>query len=346
MANLKVLVNVIHDFPGGCSNWANKSSTTGSTSSKISTNSMRLLLEKIKQSQLRKSTKRNYQQVWRQLNKFAIKLDQLPSSWEEHMALFIAHLIDQGGQSSTIKSYVSAIKSMVALIDYQWDKEKIMLSSLTRACRLINDRVTTRLPIQCRLLDQILFEVGRIFDVNNQPYLNCLYKALFAIGYYGLLWVGELTESEHAVRARNVHIADNKNKMMFILYSSKTHHKGNHPQKIKIVANKHEKSGHYTKRHFCPFTLANQYIEMRGKKFYSQNEQFFIFWDHSPVKPTHANKILKLAIHQLGLNETLYSFHGLRIGRTSDLVKYGYSIEEVRHMGRWKSNVIYNYVRL
>ena len=69
---------------------------------------------------------------------------------------------------------------------YIWDDKKILLSALTKACRIINDRVRTHFPIQCGLLELILFEIERHFARSNQIYLIIMYQALFSLGYYGL----------------------------------------------------------------------------------------------------------------------------------------------------------------
>ena len=61
--------------------------------------------------------------------------------------LFIAQLIEEGMQSSTVKSYISAIKTTLITDGYTWDNSKILLSSLTRACKVVKDHVRTRLPI-------------------------------------------------------------------------------------------------------------------------------------------------------------------------------------------------------
>ena len=66
---------------------------------------------------------------------FLLKLDVKPASWEERTTLFIAHLIhDKGIQSSTVKSYISAIKCMLVDDDYDWQDDKVLWLSLTRAC--------------------------------------------------------------------------------------------------------------------------------------------------------------------------------------------------------------------
>ena len=104
-------------------------------------------------------------------------------------------------------------------------------------------RMHIRLPIQCSLLEMILFEVKRIFGSKGQVYLEALYLALFAIFYYGMMRISEVVYSDHVIKAKDVHSALNKDKLLLLLYSSKTHSKGSRPQRIKITSNLEEKSG-------------------------------------------------------------------------------------------------------
>ena len=244
-------------------------------------------------------------------------------SWEDRVMLFVGYKIENGMKSNSVKSYVSAIKRTLTDDGYQWNDNKILLGSLTRACRLINDRVHTRLPIRISLLELLLFEVQRHFIAESQLYLERMYKALFVMGYYGMMRVGELTWmcSGHAVKACNVHAAMNKNKLMIVLYTSKTHGAESRPQKIKITANDKADSmkNSFKTRNFCPFKLVNDYISARGP-YQEDYEQFFVFKDGSNVTATHAREVLKLALDKLGLDKFLYGMHSLRVGRASDLV--------------------------
>ena len=239
---------------------------------------------------------------------------------------------------------MSGIKSLLLTDKYKWNDDLLIVSSLTKACRRINDKVSTRLPIHCSLLELMLFELQRKFSEENQWYLECLYKAIFILGYYGLLRISELVFSEHVLKAANVHMGLNKDKLLLVLYSLKTHGKGQRPQRIKIVSNRTEKSGHYLHSNFCPFKVINCYIQVRGN-YECMSEPFFIFRDRSLVKAFQARNMLKLLITRLGLDCKNYGMQSLRIGRTSDLVKYNYSIEEVQRMGRWHSNAVYKYIR-
>ena len=282
--------------------------------------------------------------IWRQFNNFVISLDVKPKFWEARTTLYIAYMIDNGKQSASIKSYVSAIKKLLIIDGYKWQDSEVLLTSLTRACRLVNDRVQHRFPIHCGFLEMILFEVERTYAAQSQWYVECMYKALFLICYYGMMRIGEITDSPHVLKARNVHIATNKDKVLLMLYTSKTHDLGHRPQKIKVTSNRTEESGSYLHRHFCPFYVLRQYINLRGS-YVDDMEPFFVFKDKLAVKPAQVTQVLKKMISNLGLDCTYYSMHSFRIGRTSDLIKFGYTVEEVQRLGRWKSNAVYRYIR-
>ena len=203
--------------------WDTKSTGTSSSSnqSKISASGLKRILERLMNQKNKASTSKTYLSIWRQFNKFLINLDEKPPVWEDRVTLFVGYLIDRGIQSSTVKSYVSAIKRILVDDGYEWKDQRILLTSLTRACRLVNDRVYTRLPIQGSLLELILFEVDRHFSVvHNQPYLKLMYQTMFAMAYYGLMRVGELMLSPHVVKAKDVHMAGNKDKLLIVLHSS------------------------------------------------------------------------------------------------------------------------------
>ena len=302
---------------------------------------MEMLVQKFLGLQNRSSTVKTYLNIWRKFNNFIISLDVMPDSWEARTTLFIAHLIDEGKLSSSVKSYVSAIKKLLVIDGYDWKDNEVLLTLLTKACRMIKDRVRNRLPISSSYLEILMFELERHFRKEQQYYLECSYKAIFILSYYGMMRVGEVTDSSHVLKARNVHMALNRDKLLMILYTSKTHDLRHRPQKIKITSNKKDKGIH---RHFCPFLVLRKYISLRGN-YMEDSEPFFIFRDGQSVKPYQANQILKKMIRNTGLDYNLYSMHSFRIGRTNDLIKLNYPIDVVQRLGRWRSNAVYKYIR-
>ena len=222
----------------------------------------------------------------------------------------------------------------------KWNDDEILLNTLTRACKISNDVLKPRLPIHENLLELILFETECLFC--EQPYLEILYKTIFSIGYYGLLRIGELVKPcEHTMKACNVHVGKNKEKILIVLYTSKTHGRESYPQEIKISSHSH---GSRRNKFFCPFMLIKQYLRLRGS-YNNDNEPFFVFRDKSPVLDYQLRKTLRKLICNLGLNAEVFDIHSLRIGRSSELFKRGFSVEQIKKIGCWKSNAIYKYLQ-
>ena len=282
------------------------------------------------------STAKNYYSIWKRFNSFIIWLDKKPKNWEQRLSLYGAFLVDSGVQSTTIRSYFSAIKKILNDANCKFCFDNLLLNTLTRACKMVNDTVSTRLPIKSNLLEVLLFELERLFD--KQFYLLLLYQSIFLLGYYGLFRISELTQGQHVVKAKDINIGLNKNKILIVLYSSKTHSKESRPQKVKIAENADTQLKR--KRFFCPFQSLRKFMKLHGP-YTSDKEQLFIFRDKSPVTPQHARKVLDKILVMAGLDKNLYSFHGLSAGWATELINLGYSIETVKLIGRWKSNAVY-----
>ena len=259
-----------------------------STSSRISTTAIEQIIESLKNSKHRYSTRKTYRNVWKNFNQFFIRLDRKPNSWEERIVLFVGFLIESKKQSSTIRSYISAIRAVLLADGVQLNENKYLITSLTKACKLKNDKVRTRLPIQKAMLTILIEKVGEVY--HSQDYLRIMYQAMFITAYFGLFRVGEITSGDHPVRAVDVHIADNKQKLCFILHSSKTHDQSSPPQLIKIssvektdqpscstaILMSRQEDGFP-----CPYELMRKYISIRGP-YLSKTEPLFV---HGPKVP-------------------------------------------------------------
>ena len=280
-------------------------------------------------------------------SKFFLKLDIKPLKWEDRIVLFTGYLINEGRRAGTVKSYISAIKSVLLEDGIRVSVDKYILNSLTKACRYHNHKVKLKLPIQKVLLHSILKQVDKKFggDSNPQPYLQSLYKAMFISAYYGLLRVGEVAQGDHPVLVTDALIGTNKDKILFILRTSKMHWLDDKPQSV-MISSEGSKSSSNGSNHktFCPFRILRDYIDRRPK-FWDENEPFFTYRDRSGVKSQTISKILKEAVKDSGLNPQHYSMHGFRAGRSVDLLELGVSVETIKKLGRWKSNSIFTYLK-
>ena len=309
------------------------------------------ILEQLQHGNLKESTRKVYHGVWTKFNKFIIRLDYIPESWEFRTYLFCAYLIwEEELKSSTVKSYISAIKDVLKKDGYPWNDRTFVLNAITKTCKAKNDIVKNRLPINKNLLETVIFEAKRTFS--EQYYLEIMYSTAFLISYYGLFRIGEITDSQHAIKAINVHKGNNKNKILIFLYSSKTHGRESRPQEVKIIGGDYLQVKDDTdksmflfkeKRLFCPVQYLYQYLEIRPK-LKNNNENLFVFSDRTPLKAHHFRNTLRHLLKNLKLKEKLYDTHSFRIGRATDMEKANVDIEKIKKLGRWKSDAVYNYL--
>ena len=270
-------------------------------------------------------------------------MDRIPKTWEARLLLYTGYMIDCGFQSATVKSYNSAIKAVLSNDGYEIDTTSLQLNALTRACRLSNDKVKDRLPIIYNLLELLLYELERKFE--QQIYLEVMYKCLFSFAYFGMFRICELTASQHVMKVKDVHSADNKNKLKIYLFTSKTHNRGSRPQSVKIEGNAHLTGDvNARNRKFDPYEITRDYLTLRGN-YCDIEEQFFIFSDGSPVRQCNFRATLKSCLKNLNLNPHCYDSHSFRIGRATDMAKYGYTLDRIKQLGRWRSNAVYSYLR-
>ena len=259
------------------------------------------------------------------------------------MVLFAGYLANEGKKSTTIKSYMSAIKAVLKDDGVDINEDRFMLAAITKCCSFHNDCITTRLPIQRGVLEILVNQLSSTYE--KQPYLEALYKALFVTAYFELFRVGELTKGNHPVCAKDVHVGYNKKKLMFVLHTSKTHWHNNSPQIIKISSTSLRKSRTDDQEKCCPFLLLQRYLDFRKPAYHTLKEQFFIFRDRNPVTSQNFRSVLKTTLEQSGFNYQLYNCSSFRSGRAVDLVRKNVSVESVRKLGRWRSSAIYRYLK-
>ena len=249
-------------------------------------------MESLKNDHVRTSTRKNYYCVWKQFNEFVIRLDSKPTCWEDRLTLFVTYLVHNQYKSQTVKSYILAIRGVLKDNYIHLSEDRVLLSALTRACKLRNDFIQPQLPIKKGMLAIIVEKTFDHFNSINQPYLAKLYATMFATMYFGLLRVGEVASGDHPVKVRDVHVGNNKQKILFILRTSKTHNKGTNLQMIKISSKRNVPNPAKLKaKEICPYSLLWKFILVRPG-YRSVMQPFFIFRDHQVIKPRHVQTTL------------------------------------------------------
>lgn len=282
-------------------------------------------------------TRLKYHSIWTSFNKFLIKFDRMPTTWEDRIYIWVAHLVDNRKSVSTVKSYLSAIRQILQSDGVELQEDKQLLSSLLTTCKLKNKKLFIRLLIRFKLLQRMLEHTDRIYGANGQEYLATLLKAMFTTAYFGLLRVGEMVKSQHQIKAINVHLAKNKNKCVILLESSKTHTAKDKPQKIIIPGIKKLKEN-------CPLKILSKYMEIRDKT--RPDPALFLLKGGHPILAQMFRNCLRKILNSIGLRGKLYNTHSFRSGRCIDLRKLSFSFEKVKAAGRWLSSAIQKYLNL
>ena len=120
-----------------------KKTSSSSTTSHISTLEIPRIVEKLRLQKHHSSTCKNYYTVWKLFSKFCLSLDTKPPTWEDRIILFIGYLIDNNKQSSPVKSYISAIRAILQDDGIKLNEDLFLVSSLTQACKYVNDKART-----------------------------------------------------------------------------------------------------------------------------------------------------------------------------------------------------------
>lgn len=269
----------------------------------------------------------------------------------QRVALFIAYMHKKRYEKDTIRVYISGIKYILRnILHVDVDDNSFKFTALVKAARYKNNKVALRMPIKLNLLNRILDEIEHLPKLlENQPYLVALYRAMYVSAYYGLLRIGEMT-GKHAVQAKNMHIAKNKMKVQIRLWTSKTLKWGSWPDDIRIDGLHDCKlcypalKGKSTER-YCPVHILDTFNKIRERTVGTKH--FFVYRSGISVSPHAFRNTLKAVLRKIGLAKIVdrYNGHSFRSGRASDLKKLGFSLADIRYIGRWKSNCVLKYLK-
>lgn len=295
------------------------------------------IIEEIKYMKHRISTRMKYHKIWTTFNKFLIKFDRMPLTWEDRIYVFIAHLVDNKKTINTVNTYLSAIRQILKSDGVELHEDKDLLSSLLTTCKIKNKSLFIRMPIRFKLLKAIINHTHSSLVDKGQEYLGKMLKAMFSIAYFGLLRVGEMVKSEHQIKLKNIHFAKNKEKVTILLTSSKTHSEHDKPKKVSLP-----KVSQLPR--YCPVRLLKEYLKIRDKT--SAQGELFVLRGGQPITASIFRAWLRKILGKIGLRSNLYDSHSFRSGRCCDLRKLGYSLSAIKEAGRWASSAIIVYLKL
>jgi hypothetical protein len=248
---------------------------------------------------------------------------------------FVAHLYTLNLSHSTVSCYISGMSFYHKVNDFEDTTQKFVIRKMIEGIkRSKSKRSDTRLPISRDLLANIL---NYLPLVCSSHYEAKLFMATFSLAFHGLMRVGELTvgnksSDTHTISFHDVKISNNILEV-FIL-SSKTNQLGKGMTLlVKAQAD----------RNICPVALIANYL----KDHPLCQGPLFCHFDGNPLTRYQFSALLKKSISVLDIEQKSYKSHSFRIGMATICSIEGMSDEQIKHLGRWKSDEAYlRYIRI
>lgn len=250
-----------------------------------------------------------------------------------------AYLADQGLAPQTIKSYLSALRSMQISLGLPDPRDqssmpilKRVQAGISRARLATNAQPRVRLPITARTLTGIHHH---LFTAEHPDRL--VVWAIASTAFFGFFRLGELLP-ESAGAPHPLSWGD-------VAVDSHTH-----PQMIQIHL-KRSKCDQFgvgsdivvgrTGTTTCPVTALLQYIAVRGDR----PGPFFLDKSGSPVIKAWFVGHIRTALRALGLPQGDFAGHSFRIGAATTAALMGVEDSAIQTLGRWQSSAFLQYIR-
>ena len=251
----------------------------------------------------------------------------------QHIAMFIAHLHTKDLQHSTIKSYLSAL-SFIHKAGNLPDpvNTHLVRKSMIGIKNLQTVKTSMRLPITKHVLKCIL---SAIPYATNNPYMQCMYRALFLLTYYACLRVGEVVLADqklHVLQIQQLTPVKSDTGVGYDIAYKSYKHSHNQTPTLRLLASKDKP---------CPVNALSSFLAVRS----SGDGQVFIDQRNQPITRKQFSKFLKVCLQIEGYSFNNYNTHSFRIGRVTELAKANALEAIIKSTGRWKSSAFQKYIR-
>ena len=249
---------------------------------------------------------------------------------------YIAHLNLQGAASSSICTYISAISYIHKINGWPDPSESFIVSKMKEGCKRLLPRQDSRCPITFKILEKL---VSILPSVCPSRYEAVLFQAAFLLAFFGFLRVSEFMCSKkdvadtYAVGVGDISFEQEGSlKLKVVLRHSKTDQRS----KASMLTIEGHDIGQ-----LCPVKAMLQYIECRTP----WEGMLFRHFGGEPLSPQHFTSKLREGLRVLGLPALNFSAHSFRIGAATSAAMMGMTDDQIKSMGRWRSNAFKLYIR-
>ena len=246
---------------------------------------------------------------------------------------FIAYLSLEGKAPSTISAYISAISN--------WHKTNrfvdptndfLVKKALKGGSRGPRDQ-DLREPITLELLSKL---VSALQPVCESVYEQKMMKCAYLLAFFGLFRIGEfIADTKTRAQKSVILISDIAIKPGFL--------------KITVRFSKTDQSGKAHSLIFegqkenplCPVRATLEFLKLRG----TNPGPLLMHYNGTFLSRFQFNKVLAAALKLADPSKTNVKAHSFRIGGATNAMFKGIPYEQIKSMGRWKSDAAKLYIR-
>ena len=184
----------------------------------------------------------------------------------------------------------------------------------------------SRSPVTPQMLQTL---VESCQSVTKSPYEQVMFKAMYILAFSAFLRLGEMTSSPHNIQLGQISLDTSSVNITFYTFK---HYQG---PPIYIVLQNNNSA-------LCPvFSLAS-YLKLRGQR----PGPLFCHPDLSPISSSYFSTILQYSTSWSNFTHLNVKPHSFRIGAATYAASRGVTEQQIRVMGRWKSNAFQKYIRI
>ena len=261
---------------------------------------------------------------------------------EKILCGFASVLASKGLATQTIKTYLSAVRSMQISLGFPDPRDQSSLPILKRVqagiqrvqAQKTSKETRVRLPITPHILDRL----RQHWDATDNPHRVLLWAAA-SMCFFGFFRSGEILIPAGSSYGEAVHLS----------WGDASVDSAESPTVVRVHL-KRSKCDQFGKgadiylgrtgNSLCPVTAVAAYMVARGTEpgpFFSANGKPF-------TKPRFVTEVRK-ALQALGLPQEQFAGHSFRIGAATAAARAGLEDSTIRSLGRWNSAAFLVYVR-
>ena len=250
-----------------------------------------------------------------------------------HLLLYISHKYTSGYAYMSVRSSISALAFIQNFIQAPDITKNFMVVKALNGFKRLKPSKDVRSPVTLELLQKLIQTVSVIVP---DSFMAALLKAMYSLAFFAFLRIGEMTGSHQTNHQLQLHAitVNQKDNTMTVTFETYKHKQDANPFRLRL---------HNTCSTVPVVTLMCQYLKRRGFRpgplFILQNGRAIerkVFSDHLKRNVTLCSSGQIVNIRP----------HSFRIGAATHAIEIGYSEDQVRVMGRWRSQAFRNYVRI